>query len=101
MIGTFVSLFRQGGRYIYGTGYLEATGASSAAASKALKLALRTVQAQNGTVVGTFADTDAETYTNCVLVRYQPAARIVGSVSGGTFTARCRVAYTILESVPS
>ena len=97
--GAFIANYGVGHREIFGVGYLSATGASGDAAQKALKAALRTVQAQVNLIVGAFVDTDAVSHTGCLLVQYQPVGRIQIEV-GSTYTARLAVRFVVVEQDP-
>ena len=88
-------------RYITGTGYLEATGASAALAEKALKAAIRTKQAAVNQVIGTYTDIDGNSYSNCLLTSYEPLGSVEISAGSGTKTARVAVRFVILEQNPS
>ncbi len=99
--GEFVQGHGTAAREIVATGWLEASGATPAAAHAALKTLLRANQALvDGQTVATYAGTDAHDYDNCVLVSYEPQDEARTSAGGGSFQAVIPAEAVIRQVVP-
>lgn len=99
--GVLVSFYGNGARRWVGTGYLSATGASAAVAHAALITALLSKQAlADGRTSGSYVHTDGTTYVYSVLLSYNAIGPVEHEYNNGTYTARVRVRYEVLETSP-
>ena len=100
--GAFISRYGIGPRQIMGMGFLVGTSTTADLAQKALKLSIRVSQGYVNGDLAAFVDTDAESYSGCLLTSYQPAGPIeIEQVSAWSFRARCAVRFSILQQDPS
>ncbi len=99
--GQFLQGHGTGGRQIVATGWLEAAGATPAAAHAALKSALRARQSLvDGQTVATYVGTDSHGYDHCLLLSYEPQDRARTSAGGGSYRAVVPVEAVLRQLVP-
>jgi len=100
--GVLVARHGIGERLIHGEGYLQASGATAAAAYQALLAALRTRQSAVGRQIGTYTDAAGAAHGDCLLTAYEPASAIQTSAApaGGSIVARVAVRYVVLQQLP-
>jgi len=102
--GAYVSQFGQGHRMIQGGGWLAQTSTTAALAVKALKDYIRGAQLDCvNTFVANYVGADGVTYANCVMVSYEaePGGILVQYNGASSYTARVRVSYQILQTIPT
>ena len=98
--GRFVQPHGTAGRQIAVNGALQATGETPAAAHQALKVALRAKQALvDGQTVADYVGTDGHTYSNCILLSYEPRGQTIVSSAGPPYTATVFVVAGVAQLV--
>ncbi len=96
--GLFVQTHGTAGRRIAVRGILQASGETPSAAHQALKTLLRARQAlADGRTVASYVGSDGHSYSNCMLVSYEPAGEVVVSSAGPLYTATMLVAAVVLQ----
>ena len=99
--GEFVQGHGTASREIIATGWLEASGATPAAAHAVLKALLRSKQALvDGQTVATYVGTDAHDYDHCILLAYEPQDKARTSAGGGSFRAVVPVEAVLRQVAP-
>ena len=100
--GQFAQPHGTGGRNITVQGILKSSNQATAAlAMAALKTSLRTNQdLADGSTVATFVGTDANSYTNCILMSYETAGPIQISKAGSYYVARVAITATVRHLTP-
>ena len=99
--GAFAQTGPAGTRILQATGFKVATGASIAAALKALHLSIHTLQNKIGTS-GDFVSNSGAVYGECILRSYQQigAFEVSAPPSVDDHTARCRVVAVMEQMDP-
>lgn len=101
--GRFVQTHGTGGQTIIVRGLLKSTSAQATAAlaHSTVKTLLRTKQGlADGSTVASYVGTDGTTYTNCMVLSYEPAGTVQIVKGGSNYRGYIRVEARILHLTP-